>query len=255
MNILAIGDVVGSRAVDHLYTHLRRFRSENKIDFVIANGENATGIRGLCAADAETLFDAGVDVITLGNHALGKHDLHGMLDNDPRLIRPANFPAEVPGAGYTYATVNSYRFLCMNVCGRVFMDAYGDPFSAVEKILGRESGKYDCAILDIHAEATSEKIALARYFDGKVHIMFGTHTHVVTADEQILPGGSAYQTDLGMTGPENGVIGTDAALVIKRFRTLMPVSFTVADGEVIACGTVFTLTPPHTVTGVRRVKF
>ena len=156
--------------------------------------------------------------------------------------------------GYTIADAMGYRMLCINVCGRVNMDSYGDPFDAVEKILSRESGHYDYAILDIHAEATSEKLALARVFDGRIQIMFGTHTHVPTADEQILPGGSGYQTDLGMCGPHNGIIGTKTECVLEKMRNMMPSRFVVADGDVKAHGTIFELDGQR-VKSVERIWF
>lgn len=241
MRILALGDIVGSVTVGYLEKTLWSFRDGNKIDFVIANGENAAEIRGINAAEAGRLFEAGVDALTLGNHAFGQKDLIPLLESDPRIIRPANYPAAAPGAGYTVLNLSGWRILCINLCGRVFMDAFADPFETVEKILAREAGRYDLSVLDIHAEATSEKWALARAFDGKIDVMYGTHTHVTTADEQILPGGSRWQTDLGMSGPVGGVIGTDSVCVINRFRTLLPGRFAVADGPVEIHGTVFDL--------------
>lgn len=254
MRILALGDVVGRRAVDDLEEKLWGIRRAEKADFVIVNGENANDIRGISSKDAGRLLQAGADVITLGNHAFGQRDLYPMLESDARIIRPANLPAAAPGMGYTIADACGYRMLCINVCGRVNMDSYGDPFDTVEKILARESGRYDYAIMDIHAEATSEKLALARVFDGRIHVMFGTHTHVVTADEQILPGGSGYQTDLGMCGPHNGIIGTRTDCVLERMRNLMPARFEIADGPILAHGTVFDL-DGNKVTAVRRVRF
>ena len=254
MRILALGDVVGKRAVAYLGERLWEFRRAQAIDAVIANGENATDIRGLCAAAAEELLGSGVDVITLGNHAFGQRNLYPMLEQDPRVIRPANFPPEAPGMGHTVLTLGGWRILCMNVNGRAFMDPYADPFATVEKLLARESGKYDYAVLDIHAEATSEKLAIARVFDGRIHVMFGTHTHVTTADEQILPGGSGYQTDLGMCGPLNGILGTASDCVIAKFRTQMPTRFSVADGSIKAHGTVFELNGSK-VSSVKRVTF
>lgn len=241
MRILAIGDIVGSVTVDYLEKTLWRQRQERKIDFVIANGENVAEIRGINASEAHRLFDAGVDVLTLGNHAFGQKDILPLLDSDARLIRPANFPAQAPGCGYTVQDLSGWRVLCINLCGRVFMDSFADPFETVEKILSREAGKYDLSILDIHAEATSEKWAIARAFDGKLSVMYGTHTHVTTADEQVLPGGSMWQTDLGMSGPMGGVIGTKTECVLTRFRTLMPGRFEVAGGAVEIHGTVFDL--------------
>ena len=254
MRILALGDVVGTQALAYLEATLWGLRKERRIDFVIANGENASEIRGISAKDAQRLLQAGADVITLGNHAFGQRDLYPLLEQSKQIVRPANLPPTTPGMGYTIADACGYRMLCINVCGRVNMDAYGDPFDAVEKILIRENGKYDYAILDIHAEATSEKLALARVFDGKIHIIFGTHTHVPTADEQILPNGSGYQTDLGMCGPHSGVIGTKTECVLERMRNLMPARFAVAEGDIQAHGTVFELDGQR-VKSVSRICF
>lgn len=240
MRILAIGDVVGDRAVAYLEEHLDRVRREQKIDFVIANAENAAEVRGLNARQAEQLFFAGVDAITLGNHAFGQRDLYPVLESDCRIVRPANFPPQTPGMGYTILPFCGGKILVMNVCGRAFMDSYGDPFAAVENILRREAGNYDLSVLDVHAEATSEKLAIARRFDGRIDIIFGTHTHVPTADEQLLPKGTAYQTDLGMSGPVDGILGVTTEAVLERFVSLMPARFTTAAGEIRVNATVFT---------------
>ena len=240
MRILALGDVVGKVAIEYLADKLWAFRSKEKIDFCVANGENATEIRGISAADAESLLGTGVDLITLGNHAFGMKDIYSYLDaNEHCIIRPANYPTDTPGVGYTICDVNGWRVLCINVSGRVYLDPLASPFDTVDRILEREDGRYDLALLDIHAEATSEKLALGRYFDGRVEVMFGTHTHVPTADEQVLPRGSGYITDLGMCGPTDGILGTDADAVIHRFRTLMPARFSVATGNVQAQGVIF----------------
>ncbi len=241
MRILALGDIVGCETLNYLKQRLWSFRKQEKIDFVIANGENTTDIRGLCSSDADTLLEIGVDLITLGNHAWGIRDLYPYLENRESIIRPANYPPETPGNGYTVVNVCGWRVLCINIGGRVYMDPLASPFDTVDRILEREAGRYDLAVMDIHAEATSEKLAIAHYFDGRVAIMFGTHTHVTTADEQILPKGSAYITDLGMSGPQNGIIGTNADAVINRFRTLMPTHFHVADGPIAAHGAIFEL--------------
>lgn len=241
MRILAIGDIVGSVTVKYLEKTLWQEREKWKIDFVIANGENAAEIRGINSDEAKRLFEAGVDAMTLGNHAFGQRDIIPLLEADPRVIRPANFPAAAPGNGYTVLNLSGWRVLCVNVCGRVYMDAFADPFETVEKILVREKGKYDVSVLDIHAEATSEKWAIARAFDGRISVMYGTHTHVTTADEQILPNGSMWQTDLGMSGPTDGIIGTDTKSVTERFRTLLPTRLEVAKGPVAVHGTVFDL--------------
>ena len=257
MRILALGDVVGKVAIEYLADKLWAFRSKEKIDFCVANGENATEIRGISAADAESLLGTGVDLITLGNHAFGMKDIYAYLDaNEHCIIRPANYPTDAPGVGYTICDVNGWRVLCINASGRVYLDPLASPFDTVDRILEREDGRYDLSLLDIHAEATSEKLAIGRYFDGRVQVMFGTHTHVPTADEQILPHGSGYITDLGMCGPVGGILGTDADAVIHRFRTLMPTRFSVASGDVRAQGVIFDVDEgAKKVRSVRRVSF
>ncbi len=241
MRILALGDIVGTVTVDYLQKHLWDIRRREGIDFVIANGENATDVRGVSPVDAAALLDCGVDVITLGNHAFGKRDIYAYLDKEERVIRPANYPGGTPGCGYCIARIDGWRILCINIMGRVFMEPLADPFETVDKILAREAGNYDFAVMDIHAEATSEKLALAYDFDGRVRVMFGTHTHVPTADGQILPHGSGYQTDLGMCGPSGGIIGTAKETVIEKFRTMMPAYFGLADGPIVLNGAIFTV--------------
>ena len=256
MKILAIGDIVGTKSIDYLRDRLWGARKKYGADMVIANGENATDIHGLSAPDAEDILSAGVDVVTLGNHTYGRKDICALLGDSDRIIRPANYPPMAPGGGYTVVNIDGYRILCINILGTALMEALACPFATVDRILEREKGSYDLSIMDIHAEATSEKIALGRYFDGRINIMFGTHTHVPTADEQILPLGSGYITDLGMTGPTNGVIGTDAAAVIEKMRTKMPVRFRVADGDIVAMGALFDLdTDSGRVRSVERVRF
>lgn len=257
MKILAIGDIVGGIAIDYLEKNLSRFVNENKVDFVIANAENASEIKGLSRRDAEALYNVGVDFITLGNHAFGKRDIYSFLDeNEHRIIRPANFPASAPGSGYTIINIDGYKVLIMNILGTMFMNPINSPFEAVDVALEREKDNFDFAILDIHAEATSEKLAIARYFDGRIAIMFGTHTHVQTADECILPMGSAYITDLGMAGPENSILGTKVEAIIDRFIMQTPQYFTVADGGVKVHGAIFDIDPSNSkIKSVKRVKF
>ena len=256
MRILTLGDIVGTRTIDYLQRNLWQIRREHHIDATIANGENTSEIRGLSAHDAAALLDTGIDLITLGNHAFGMRDIYSYLEDETRVIRPANYPPVAPGAGYTVLNVDGWRILCINVCGRVYMDPLASPFETVDRILSREAGSYDFALMDIHAEATSEKLALAYYFDGRVQVMFGTHTHVPTADAQILSGGSGYVTDLGMCGPQGGILGTDKDAVIDRFRTMMPTRFSVAGGNVTASGVIFDLdTNTRRVTRVERIVF
>lgn len=256
MKILAIGDVVGTKSIAYLGERLWGIRKKYGIDFVVSNGENASDIHGISALDADELLDTGIDLITLGNHTFGRRDIYEKLSDSNNIIRPANYPPLAPGGGYTVLNVSGWKILGINVMGTALMESLACPFATVERILERERGNYDFAIMDIHAEATSEKLALARYFDGRISVMFGTHTHVPTADEQILPMGSGYITDLGMTGPVNGIIGADADAVIEKMRTKMPTRFKVADGDISAMGAIFTLdTDTKKVTNVVRIKF
>ncbi len=256
MKILAIGDVVGKNAVGHLQKKLWDIRKDLKADFAVVNGENASDIYGIDENEAKTIFSAGADVITLGNHAFGRKNIFSMLSDSETIIRPANYPPLAPGGGYTILNICGWRILCINVMGTVFMESLACPFATVDKILDREKGNYDISVMDIHAESTSEKIALARYFDGRINVMFGTHTHVQTADEQILPHGSGYITDLGMVGPINGIIGSSADAVIERARTKISSRLTVADGEIRATGALFEINEDtKKVTRVTRIVF
>ncbi len=254
MRILALGDVVGLRALDYLEERLWAVRKQYRVDLAVVNGENASEIRGISAKDAKRLLACGADVITLGNHAFGQKDLFSLLDEGSSVIRPANFPPQCPGMGYTIADACGWRVLCINACGRAHMDNYGDPFEAVDRILNRERGNYDYALLDFHAESTSEKLAMARVYDGRIHVIFGTHTHVTTADEQVLPKGSGYQTDLGMCGPHSGIIGSETECVLERMRNLLPARFVVAGGPITAHGTVFQIEGDRAVC-VERITF
>ena len=242
LHLLAVGDVVGKAGLEHLQATLWNRRGELGVDLCIVNGENASQIKGICRADAEALLSAGADVITLGNHAYSAPDTADFLDQRPDvIIRPVNYPATNPGFGYTIYTVKGVRVLCINVLGTVHLDPLDNPFLTVERILDAQKGQYDIAVLDLHAEATSEKYAMARAFDGKLAVIFGMHTHVATADLQILPGGTGYVTDLGMTGPEGGVIGAKTEPVLKMFRSHMPARFGVADGPVHAHAVLFSV--------------
>ena len=257
INILTIGDIVGTATLDLLHATLRSQARALGADLIIANGENVTGIHGLGAKDALSLLDAGVDIITLGNHTYGMRDIYPLLDDrTDRILRPLNYPPTAPGCGYTVCDVQGWRLLCMNVNGTAFMEPLASPFDAVEQVLKREAGRYDISILDIHAEATAEKYALARAFDGRLTAMFGTHTHVATADEQILPGGSGYITDIGMSGPVGGILGTKTEAVLTKMRDKMPAHFTVAEGKITVRGALFTIDPSaRRCVGVKRVSW
>ena len=256
MRILALGYIVGLRAGEYLREKLWKYRKDNKIDFVVANGENVNDIFGLGLDEAKALLDCGVDVITTGNHVWGRRDIYDFLDSTDKVIRPAKYPSGAPGSGYTVVNADGFKILCINVLGTVFMDSLTSPFEAVDAILAREAGNYDVAFLDVHAETTSEKLAVGLHFDGRITAVFGTHTHVQTADERVLPKGSGYITDLGMTGPKEGILGVDREAVLYRFLTKMPKRYTVADGEIEAQGAIFEIDPfAGKTTSVKRVKF
>nr|WBU15351.1 2',3'-cyclic-nucleotide 2'-phosphodiesterase [uncultured bacterium] len=228
MRIMMVADVVGRPGREAVRQLLPLLRREHHIDFVIANGENAAGGRGLSLSTAAELFDAGVDVITLGNHAWAQRDLVAKLDRLDRVIRPLNYPPGAPGRGCT--TVGGVTVV--NLIGRVFMGNYDCPFRTADALLS-DLGGSGIIIVDFHAEATAEKMALGWYLAGRVSAVLGTHTHVGTVDTRILPGGTAYVTDVGMTGPWNSVIGHEVKKAVERFITLRPVSAEVADGPVV----------------------
>ena len=257
MKILALGDVVGERTLQFLARTLPQKRRELGADLVIVNGENVCDIKGISPAAADALLDCGADIITSGNHVFDRRDAYAYLDSSKTLIRPLNYPPEAPGEGArVVVSADGWQVLVLNVSGCAFMDALANPIASVERALDSYRGKYDVAVLDIHAEATSEKLAIARYFDGRIAVMFGTHTHVQTADEQVLPGGSGYITDLGMTGPTDGILGVVSDAVIARNRTRLPQRFTVAGGEIRASGAFFDVDPSTgRVKAVSRVNF
>jgi len=239
LRILFIGDIVGRPGREAVAEMLPSLMAETSPDLVIANGENAAGGMGITKETALEILQAQVDAITLGNHVWAKKDVYSFLDEERRLIRPANYPNGVPGRGWAvYNTGTGEAVGVINLCGRVFMDHLEDPFKAADKILETLAAHTNVIIVDVHAEATSEKAALAWYLDGRVAAVIGTHTHVQTADERILPGGTAYITDVGMTGPVDSVIGMKKELIISRFLTQMPSKFEVAEGKTLLSAVV-----------------
>jgi len=245
VRILFIGDIFGRPGRTIVRDHIRGLLSQYNIDLTIANGENAAGGFGITPQIAEELFDLGVEVITTGNHVWDKRELIEYLNaglSQPdimvrRILRPANYPAGSPGTGvYEGSTKGGIRYAVMNLQGRVFMGNIDDPFRVADELLARISSKV--ILLDMHAEATSEKVALGWYLDGRVTAVIGTHTHIPTADERVLPQGTAYQTDVGMTGPWNGVIGIQKELIIGRFLNNMPTRFEAASGDTRLCAVV-----------------
>ena len=239
--ILAIGDIVGIAGTRLVQRELWRLRRELEADFVCANGENAAKGNGIDADTASLLFSSGADVITSGNHIFRKHELKHRIDQFPYLLRPANYPAVCPGTGSCVFAAGGVRILVINLLGTIYMESMDSPFEVAERILTREEGRYELAIVDIHAEATSEKAALAKYLDGRVSAVFGTHTHVQTADEKVLPGGTGYLTDLGMTGPYDSILGVKNEIIVEKFLTKMPVRFEEADGAAQCNGALFTI--------------
>ena len=254
--ILCIGDVVGPGAVSYLQKKLHMFCSANAIDLTVCNCENAAAGNGVDPASAQELLAAGADVLTSGNHIWKRHEIREYLEANDRILRPANYPASCPGNGYTFVDIDGWRYLILNVMGVVYLDPLESPFFCLERILEREKGKYDFAVLDVHAEATSEKIALARYFDGRIHIVVGTHTHVPTDDARVLRGGTGCITDLGMTGPTESILGVREDCIFQKMTTHMPVRFVLADEPITANGAVFTLdTEAGRVVEAHRVTF
>jgi metallophosphoesterase (TIGR00282 family) len=257
MKILAIGDVTSPRGVDHLEKNLWRVRRENGIDFCVVNGENASFITGISPELAEVLLKSGADVISGGNHTLRNTRTFNYLDDEAAILRPINFGDSAPGRGYTIADANGYRMLVISALGNVHVEPNLDsPFRYIDKVLRDEAGKYDFAILDIHAEATGEKLAIAHAYDGVINIIFGTHTHVPTADEQVLPRGTGYITDVGMCGESGGILGMDTETVVYRMKTHLSHKFKAALGEPFANGVIFDLdTSSGRVNTVKRIKF
>lgn len=257
MKILAIGDVTSEGGVVHLERELWRTRSREGIDFCVVNAENASFITGASAPIAERLIAAGADCLTGGNHTLRNTSVFSYLDGSERMLRPVNFGPEAPGQGYTVLKVSGYRILVISAMGNVHIDPVLDsPFSAIERVLERERGGYDIALLDIHAEATGEKLAIGYAFDGRISAVWGTHTHVPTADEQVLPKGTGYVTDLGMCGETGGVLGMRADKVVERMRSHLAIRFEVAHGEPKANGCIFDIDENTGKTrSVRRITF
>ena len=230
MNILAIGDVVGTIGCQFLRDKLPSLKKSEQIDLVIANGENSADGNGITPASAEFLFHSGVDVITAGNHTFRRKESYPFFDEQPFLIRPANYPdGTTPGRGFTVYDFGYRRVTVINLMGCLFLEALNDPYLTIDRILQEVDTKI--IVLDFHAEATAEKLALAYYLDGRISAFFGTHTHVPTADAQILPKGTGYITDVGMTGPQYSVLGVKPELAIQKFKDKLPVRFETATGD------------------------
>jgi metallophosphoesterase (TIGR00282 family) len=261
LNILFVGDVFGSPGRRIVREHLHHVIEEQNIDLVIVNAENSAGGFGVTPAIAEELFDLGADVLTTGNHVWDKREIFeymqsveaGSHDRPRRILRPANYAPESPGYGYYEGELGTGQaFAVINVQGRVFMASNEDPFRTVDRIL--ESIRAKVIFVDFHAEATSEKVALGWYLDGRVTAVIGTHTHIPTADECVLKQGTAYQTDVGMSGPYDGVIGVEKEQVLQRFLTGMPGKFEAARDDARMCACIITCDgSTGRATGIRRL--
>jgi metallophosphoesterase (TIGR00282 family) len=239
MKILFIGDVVGNPGREAIRRLLPELKNEYGLDFVIANAENAAGGSGITIKVAAELFSSGVSVLTSGDHIWKKRDILDIIDQEERILRPANFPSGTPGKGFCAFTVAAdLKVGVINVQGRVFMEALDCPFRAARQATEALLQQTPVIVVDMHAEATSEKVALGWYLDGKVSAVLGTHTHIQTADEKILPQGTAYITDAGMTGPYDSVIGRRTEDVLERFITSLPTRFEVAEGDIQLHGVV-----------------
>lgn len=231
MRFLIIGDIVGNSGVEYLQKHLDSIKKLNKIDFVIANGENSTPVgKGINKAVAQTLYNCGVDIITMGNHTFNNYEISKLFEEDFPIVRPANLPPETDGEGYIITDFFGTKIAVINLLGRVYMECVDCPFRKADSIIEKIKYDVDVIIVDFHAEATSEKIAMGFYLDGKVSAVFGTHTHVQTADEKILKNGTAYISDIGMTGCHDSVLGVKKEIIIKRFLTSIPQRHEIQDG-------------------------
>ena len=242
MKILMIGDIVGSPGRNIFKREVPRIKREMGVSAVIANAENCAAGSGITAALAKELFEAGADAITLGDHTWGQKEFAGQIDSVDRLVRPVNFPSECPGKGWRIITMPTFRFAVINALGRVFMTPSDCPFKAIDRAL-QEIPKDIPVFVDFHAEATSEKITMGYYLDGRVTAVAGTHTHVQTSDSIVLPKGTAYITDLGMSGPYVSSIGRDLKPVTKKFISGMPARFEVANGPSVLEGAIIEFDP------------
>ena len=256
MKILIIGDIVGINSVKKIKETIPKYKEQNNIDFIIANGENSADGMGITFKIYEDLKNSKIDMITMGNHTWGKKEIFNFI-NDEKIIRPANYPANVAGVGYKIQECNGKKIAIINLIGRVEMPVLSEnPFLKADEIVNKIRDNADIIIVDFHAEATAEKIAMGYYLDGRVTCVFGTHTHVQTADETILEKGTGYITDVGMTGPKKSVIGMEVANSIKRFVTTLPERYKVSDDkEVILTGCILEINDENgRIEKIKRIK-
>jgi metallophosphoesterase (TIGR00282 family) len=233
MNILFVGDIFGRPGRDALLRWLPGFREDRAVDFVIANGENAANGAGITSKIAKQLLAGGVDVLTTGNHVWRQKEVYPFLATDERIVRPANYPPGAPGRGLTVRpAADGSEVAVINLAGDLYLNSGLSPFRIVDRLVDDARRLAATVVVDLHAEATSEKVAMGHYLDGRVTAVLGTHTHVQTSDARVLPGGTAYLTDVGMTGPRDSVIGVRTDVILRRFTTELPQQFEVAEGPV-----------------------
>lgn len=230
MNVLFIGDIVGKPGREAVKELLKNIKIEYDIQLTVANGENAAGGNGLTKEVAQELYTSGIEFLTMGNHVWDQRQIMAFIDSEPRLIRPANYPPGAPGKGYGFVRLAGVKVGILNLSGRVFLPPLDDPFSGASRLLSQISQETSFILVDFHAEATSEKVAMGWFLDGKVSAVLGTHTHVQTSDARLLEKGTAYITDVGMTGPRDSVLGVKKEAVINKFLTQLPVKFDIAGG-------------------------
>ncbi len=241
IKLLFFGDIVGSQGREWVKEYLPRLKRKYQPTFVVANGENSANGRGITEKITKELFEAGIQAITLGNHTWDNKEIFDFIDREERMIRPANFPAGTPGKGITFIKSGEHELAVLNVQGRAFLPPLDCPFLAADQLIEQAKKRTPFIFLDFHAEATSEKQAMGWYTDGRVSAVVGTHTHVQTADERVLPKGTGYLTDVGMCGPADGILGMEREAVMKKFLTQLPVRFEVATGHTQLNAVLFTL--------------
>lgn len=253
--VLFLGDVVGPGSTEYVSKRLWKLRKELGADFAVVNGENCAPGNGIDRSGAESLLRGGADVITTGNHVFKRFEAESLLEDEKTILRPANYPDRVAGAGFAMTEAAGKTLLVINLMGIVNMEPIGDPFAKADAILRENEGKYDFSLIDFHAEATSEKAALAFYLDGRVGAVIGTHTHVQTADEKILPGGTAFITDAGMCGPSPSVLGVEPQCIIKKLTLHTPVKFEISDNPTEINGVLLTFDAGSgKATEIKRIK-
>ncbi|MEK5475920.1 MULTISPECIES: TIGR00282 family metallophosphoesterase [Paenibacillus] len=231
MKVLFIGDIVGNTGRKALKETLPRLKSKYNPHIIIANGENAASGRGITAKIAREFFELGIHGLTMGNHTWDNKEIFDFIDDEPRMVRPANYPPGTPGLGSTIIKANGKELALVNLMGRTFLPAIDDPFRMADDIVDELSKKHKCILVDFHAEATSEKIAMGWHLDGRVSLVVGTHTHVQSNDDTVLPQGTAYLTDAGMVGSREGILGMERSAVLRKFTTQLPVRFQVDEGK------------------------